>query len=134
MISSILHIMYLSGTSVARGGFCKNNLKRISKACPIVLMTSYANPPPQSTTKQAVKNIHSAIIIIIIINTTTRPLCNHHGKTTERNLFALQSIYFLFLSLPCSQGCDQNVTVVLLAQLWLLPYYSGTSLVMAFHF
>lgn len=92
--------MYLSGTSVARGGFCKNNLKRISKACPIVLMTSYANPPPQSTTKQAVKNIHSAIIII---NTTTRPLCKRHGQTTERNLFALQSIYFFPFPLMLSR-------------------------------
>lgn len=47
---------HLSGTSVASGGFCKNILKRISNACPMVLITSYASPPPQSTTKQAVQN------------------------------------------------------------------------------
>ena len=102
----LLH-MYLSGTSVASGGFCKNNLKRISKACPTVLMTSYANPPPQSTTKQAVKNIHSTIIII----TPLPALCVMSWKTTERNLFALQSINF-FLFFSCCQQCDQNVTVV----------------------
>ena len=48
---------HLSGTSVASGGFCKNILKRISNACPMVLITSYASPPPQSTTKQAVEKI-----------------------------------------------------------------------------
>ena len=52
---------HLSGTSVASGGFCKNILKRISNACPMVLITSYASPPPQSTTKQAVEKIKKKI-------------------------------------------------------------------------
>ena len=55
--NTILYISpHLSGTSVASGGFCKNILKRISNACPMVLITSYASSPPQSTTKQAVQN------------------------------------------------------------------------------
>ena len=48
-----MYFIYLSGKLSGSGFLARNILYLSSNACPMVVMTSWANPPPHSSTWQA---------------------------------------------------------------------------------